>query len=104
MRNIWRTLRGMLRAYGVIAAPYGMWAFLFLNFRTSCGFLGPDLCSKNIETALKSLAILAIAISRALLWGPNLILSLREGRFVDDWLLFRDVAPIDQLLKAIGVL
>jgi hypothetical protein len=88
-----------LRIYFVVGFPYGLWALAFLNIRTCLLESG---CLPPLANAPKTFLIVVIAVTRGILWGPNLIISLRDGRFVDDWLLFRDVAPMDQLLKAIG--
>src|SRR5262245_58652199 len=83
----------MLSIYFLVGVIYGGWALAFLQFRT-CWAESSCLSAAPLANPSRTFFILAVAVTRGVLWGPNLILSFATERFVDDWLLFRDVAPI----------
>jgi hypothetical protein len=92
---IWRKLRTILQFYITLSFIYGFWVFVFLNTREPIEY-------KYTAMLARLFIIFTIAVVRGILWGPNLIDSLAKGRFIDDWLLLRDVAPIDQLMGIFG--
>lgn len=86
-------LRKLGTGYLFVALTYGLWAFVLLQFR-ECGPFGTS-CTPFIT----QMATLFIAVTRGLLWLPNLVIAISQGAALD-WLLLRDVPPIDQIVAS----
>jgi hypothetical protein len=87
-------LKRLLKLYFVVAAVYGAWALVLLQFR-ECGPFGLN-CTPFVTQAITAV----IAAGRGVLWLPNLLVAIGQGNFVDSWVLLRDVPPITLFLNS----
>jgi hypothetical protein len=81
VRTMKRLMVRAAKFYVIGGMLYGFWNLTFINLRI-CG-----LSACMPDAFPKTLMIVAVAIGRGILWLPNLLLSLRDGNFVDEWLL-----------------
>ena len=107
-------MRRFLSFYVHVGAIYFLWVLTILQFR-ECGLFGAS-CTWKLDTSgeillgiilafLPQVVVFSVTIAffRAVLWLPELISQLLGGSILD-WLLVRNVPPMQDFLSALGQL
>ena len=110
----WKVISRAFSVYFSIGLLYGLWVFVLTGFR-ACGVSWcaelPVYHSRILNVLLEVLPdqspyAFSIALGRALLWLPNMLLALvgHNGQTFLTWLLVRDVMPMPEFYAAVGSL